>query len=109
MTDDVSSCADLARLDANLEFLESAALAGAATVMFPLWSALSQGGNSVVGLQLFLIRFYTELPFAAKSPRAIAEACRRAQLWLRAVTGEQVIEFLNKAPLPPDARLAHLP
>ena len=79
-------------------------LLGAATVLYPVWSGSTQAGVGILASQVFLIRFYTELPFHSADKRSIVTACRRAQLWLRDVTGDKTIEFLNQTPIPKRAR-----
>ena len=37
-------------------------LAGATTVMYPLWGCFEQGGLGPLAALIFLVRFYTELP-----------------------------------------------
>jgi len=79
-------------------------LLGAATVLYPVWSGAAQAGVGILASQVFLIRFYTELPFHSADKRSIVTACRRTQLWLRDVTGDKTIEFLNQTPIPKRAR-----
>ena len=77
---------------------------GAATLLYPVWSGGTQSGVGILACQVFLIRFYTELPFHSADKRSIVTACRRAQLWLRDVTGDKTIDFLNQTPIPKRAR-----
>ncbi len=109
ITDDVvdvkpSADGNLGNCESNVEFIDSLHLAGACTVIYPLWSPISQGVIGILASQLFLIRFYVELPLLSRSKRSIIEAVRRTQLWLRDLTGDDAVKFLNNIPLPKAGR-----
>lgn len=101
LTDDITI---LKQVDANIEFVEAVIMAGATTVMYPIWSGISQGALGVLGSQIVLIRMYTELPFHSKKKTSIATALQQAQIWLREATTDEVRAFLYNAPLPKKAR-----
>jgi len=101
IADDIS---DVRQGELNVEFIEAAHMAGATTLLYPIWSGGTQAGVGILAAQVFLIRFYTELPFHSADKRSVVTACRRAQLWLRDVTGDKTIEFLNQTPIPKKAR-----
>lgn len=42
--------------DSNLEFIEAVHMAGATTVMYPLWAGNAQGALGTLGTLLFFIR-----------------------------------------------------
>jgi hypothetical protein len=103
-TDDVQS-AYTKELEINCAFIEAAHLAGANTVMHPLWSAASIGhGLSTLAQLIFLVRFYSILPSNSKDRLSVVHTVRVTQLWLRHITADAVIAFIFKAPIPPKAR-----
>lgn len=89
--------------DANCEFLEALHLAGAKTILSPLWNGNSEGIAALAHL-LFQIRFYSVLPSLSKDRTSIVEACRSTQLWMRDLTADETIAFLNKCSIPEQAR-----
>jgi len=91
------------KCDANCEFLEALHLAGAKTIMNPLWNGNSEGIAALAHL-LFQIRFYSVLPSLSKDKKSIVEACRATQLWMRDLTADETIAFFNKCPIPEQAR-----
>ena len=93
-------------VEANCEFVEAAHLAGATTVMYPMWSTFEQGGLSTLSTLIFLIKFYSELPIQSRKRHSILHAVRNTQLWMREQTADQVIAWLGQCPLPNTERLA---
>jgi hypothetical protein len=89
--------------DANCEFLEALHLAGAKTILSPLWNGNSEGIAALAHL-LFQIRFYSILPSLSKDKTSVVEACRATQLWMRDLTADETIAFLNKCSIPEQAR-----
>ena len=89
--------------DANCEFLEALHLAGAKTILSPLWNGNSEG-NAALAHLLFQIRFYSILPSLSKDKTSVVEACRATQLWMRDLTADETIAFLNKCSIPEQAR-----
>lgn len=77
ISDDVYDAADG---EQSFEFIEALHLAGASTVLYPLWGGQAQGALGVLANNLFLIRFYEELSYLADEAEPITDACRRAQL-----------------------------
>jgi hypothetical protein len=100
---DIRSPAGWSACDTNCEFIEALHLAGAKTVLHPLWSGRATGLAALAHL-VFQIRFYSTLPANSKSRLAIVDTCRAAQLWLRDATADAIIAFVHKAPLPKNAR-----
>jgi hypothetical protein len=100
---DIRSPAGWSACDTNCEFIEALHLAGAKTVLHPLWSGRATGLAALAHL-VFQIRFYSTLPANSKSRLAIVDTCRAAQLWLRDSTADAIIAFIHKAPLPKNAR-----
>ena len=100
---DIRTQAGWGLCDTNCEFIEALHLAGAKTVLHPLWSGSATGLAALAHL-LFQIRFYSTLPANSKSRLSIVETCRSAQLWLRDATADLIIAFILKAPLPKSAR-----
>eukprot|EP01034_Spumella_vulgaris_P025126 gene25126-31545_t len=103
-TDDVES-AYTKELEINCAFVESAHLAGANTVLHPLWSAASIGhGINTLAQLIFMIRFYSILPAHSKDRISVVNTVRATQLWLRDITADSAIAFIFKAPIPQKAR-----
>ena len=61
----------------NCELIDSLHMAGACTVMFPLWSTATQGGIATLASVVFLLRFYAELPTCSQLKRSVCHAARR--------------------------------
>jgi hypothetical protein len=102
LTDDVPSNKSPI-IESNWEFIEAVHLAGACTVMAPLWEAGGQGLGTLANL-IFLIRFYSILPSKSRDRISINETVRRTQLWMKDVNANDAIAFIHKAPLPKKAR-----
>eukprot|EP01041_Mallomonas_annulata_P012087 gene12087-25339_t len=81
------------------ELIESFHLAGACSVMFPLWGVETGGRTGQLAHTLALLRLFMELRSPEASlhsrKRSAAEALRHTQLWLRIVTASQVRDFLD--------------
>ena len=91
ITDDIF---DIKKTENNTQFLEAMHLAGANTILCPAWGPKGVGTLSNL---LFLIRFYSILASKSKERCSIVEACRHAQLWLRSVTADDAIAFVQRA------------
>jgi hypothetical protein len=100
---DIRSPSGWSACDTNCEFIEALHLAGAKTVLHPLWSGRATGLAALAHL-VFQIRFYSTLPANSKSRLAVVDTCRAAQLWLRDASADAIIAFIHKAPLPKNAR-----
>lgn len=92
ISDDVYDAADG---EQSFEFIEALHLAGASTVLYPLWGGQAQGALGVLANNLFLIRFYEELSYLADEAEPITDACRRAQLWLRDSDVDHLVEYVK--------------
>jgi hypothetical protein len=92
-------------MDANVEFIEAVHLAGASSVLYPVWNGFDQGGLSTLASLVFMIKFYSELPIHSQKRDSILHAVRNTQLWMREQTASQVIAWLSKCPLPEKERL----
>jgi hypothetical protein len=92
-------------MDANVEFIEAVHLAGASSVLYPVWNGFDQGGLSTLASLVFMIKFYSELPIHSQKRDSILHAARNTQLWMREQTASQVIAWLSKCPLPEKERL----
>jgi len=76
--------------DQSVEIVEALLLAGATTVLYPLFGgadhrAAAAGAPkpptlSALAHQLFLLKFYMELPAHEEHPCGVAAACRAAQV-----------------------------
>lgn len=99
----IQSSRNLELCDANCEFIEALHLAGAKTILHPLWNGDSHGISTLAHL-VFQVRFYSNLPTLSKDKLSIIETCRNTQVWLRDVTADEVISFIHKAPIPNNAR-----
>lgn len=102
LTDDVIDVASPV-IDLNWEFVEAFHLAGASSVMLPLWEGGEQGIGTLAHV-LYLLRFYSVLPAKSRHRLSVVETSRRAQLWLRDVTANDAIAFVHKTPIPAKAR-----
>lgn len=102
LTDDVPSNKSPI-IEANWEFIEAMHLAGACSIMVPLWEGGGQGIGTLAFV-VFLIRFYSILPSKSRDRLSIVETVRKCQLWLKDVTANDVIAFIHKAPIPKRAR-----
>lgn len=100
---DIRSPAGWNLCDINCEFIEALHLAGAKTVVNPLWDGNSAGLGALAHL-IFLVRFYSILPTNSKSRLSIVETCRQTQLWMRDASADAIIAFVHKAPVPKAAR-----
>jgi hypothetical protein len=100
---DIRAPAGWSLCDTNCEFIEALHVAGAKTVMHPLWSGSATGLAALAHL-VFQVRFYSTLPANSRSRLSVVETCRSAQLWLRDATADAIIAFVHKAPLPQSAR-----
>jgi len=98
LTDDV---VDFDKVDVNSQFLEAFHYAGANTLIYPLWA--SHGIGRLANL-LVLIRFYSVLSSNSKDRVSIAETLRQSQLWLRNITADDAIRFLQKSAISQKAR-----
>lgn len=90
-------------IDLNCDFIESFHLAGASTVMYPLWEGSGQGIGTLAHI-LYFLRFYSILPTKSRHRLSVVETCRKTQLWLRDLTANDAIAFVHKAPIPSKAR-----
>ena len=102
LTDDVPTSKSPI-IDGNWEFIEAVHLAGACTVIVPLWEAGGQGLGTLACL-VFLIRFYSMLPSKSRDRISVNETVRKTQLWMKDVNANDVIAFIHKAPIPKKAR-----
>ncbi|KAJ1427662.1 hypothetical protein B484DRAFT_450245 [Ochromonadaceae sp. CCMP2298] len=89
--------------DTNCEFIESLHLAGAKTVLSPIWGGEWRGLGTLANL-VFIIRFYSILPAHSKERLSVVVTVRIVQLWLRDATADAIIAFVHKAPIPAPAR-----
>lgn len=78
-----------------MELVDSLILAGATTIIYPLFGQVEHKNVSIESLGHFLIllQIYSMLPSDASAP--IAAAVREASLWLKSATCNHIIEFLN--------------
>ena len=84
--------------DPSCDFIESLHMAGAKTIVYPLWGGAMQGSLGVLAHTLGIIRFYEDLSYLADEAEPIADACRRAQLWLRENTVDEMMEYVKSRP-----------
>ena len=101
MTDDI---ADTSKCDPNCHFLEAIHLAGANCVLYPTWGGSDNGIGALANL-VFLVRFYATLPTKSKDRLSIIETVREVQLWMRHLTADDVIAFVQKSAIPEKARV----
>lgn len=80
------------------DLVEALHLAGAPTVVLPLWGGGSFSGDmgQLARIVLF-VRFYFELPNQAHRSRPVARALQLTQLWMRETCVEEMVEFIGKA------------
>lgn len=90
----------------GLEMIEATHLVGAATTLFPLWSGSMNGMHGTVANTLILTYMYAQLPNESTSPLPVTTALRKAQLWLRDSTWEQLTEWVRLSHLPETMRLS---
>lgn len=100
---DIRTPASWDRCDTNTEMIEALHLAGAKTVLHPMWGGDASGLGALAHI-VFLIRFYSVLPTNSKSRLSIVETVRQVQLWLRDASADAIIAFIHKAPIPKPAR-----
>ena len=55
---------------------------------------------------MFLLRFYEELSSLSNEPVPVADACRRAQLWLRDTAVREMVQYVKRTRLPEKTKLA---
>lgn len=91
-------------VDANVEYLESMHMIGAATVMYPMQNTGDQGGLNTLASTLFLVKFYVELPAHSRERLSVCKAHRNAMLWLRDQTATELISWLDSVPIPSSQR-----
>lgn len=104
LTDDITNVYST-EIEKNTAFVEAAHLAGANTVVHPLWSSDSMGyGLSSLAHLIFQIRFYSILPSKSRDRVSIVETVRKTQLWLKDATADAIIAFIFKASIPPKAK-----
>jgi hypothetical protein len=60
MTDDIPDPSPKLA-DSNAEFVEAMHMAGATTVMYPLWSGNAQGALGTLGTLLFFVRYAADM------------------------------------------------
>lgn len=86
-------------MEANVELIDAAHLAGACTVMYPCYNAGNMGGLSTLANLLFFLKFYMELPIHSRERHSVCIAVRESQLWLKDQTAKDIIAWLGKAPI----------
>jgi hypothetical protein len=83
------------------DLVEALHLAGAPSVVLPLWGGGSFGGDmGQLARLVLLVRFYFELPNQAHRSRPVARALQLTQLWMREASVGEIIDFIARAPLP---------
>ena len=83
------------------DLVEALHLAGAPSVVLPLWGGGSFGGDmGQLARLLLLVRFYFELPNQAHRSRPVARALQLTQLWMRETSVGEMLDFIGRAPLP---------
>lgn len=86
------------------DLLDSFLLAGASSVLNPLWDInLGAEANTIklgkLSNILFLIKFYHELPKFSATKSAVAYATRSTQLWLRDSTVADIVNYVQNIPI----------
>lgn len=101
-TEGVTSGKDILR--DNFDLVDAFLLAGATSVLHPMWD-MSQGAESSqdqlgrYAHLLFMIKFYSELPKYSSFKSAAPFAIRSTQLWLRDSNKAEILSFLSKVPI----------
>jgi hypothetical protein len=80
-----------------VELVDSLILAGATTLIYPMFGQVEHKNVSIesLGHVLVLLQIYSMLPSNASASAPIAAAVREASLWLKSATCNHIIEFLN--------------
>ena len=90
--------------DGNVEVIDALHLAGACTVLYPLWDTVAQGGIGTIASTVLLIRFYSDLPTMSRLRRSVAHALWSAMQWLRERTADETIAFIARCPIKENLR-----
>jgi hypothetical protein len=81
-------------------------LAGASTVVVPVWSGATNGMHGTLAHTLILIYFYAQLALDSKEAFPVTSAMRKAQLWLRDSRWDDLATWVRKCHIPETQRLS---